>query len=89
MTERQKDELSSIPIGKMLVVQKELRDVGRVRAAQLLDDYEERLAIIAEGREISPEDISSAWESTLKIKFADLGCGRENRGDQEAQNAPK
>ena len=89
MTERQKDELSSIPIGKMLVVQKELRDVGRVRAAQLLDDYEERLAIIIEGREISPEDISSAWESTLKIKFADFGCGRENRGDQEAQNAPK
>ena len=89
MPERQKDELSSIPIGKMLVVQKELRDVGRVRAAQLLDDYEERLAIISEGRAATPEDISSAWESTLKIKFADFGCGRENRGDQEAQNVQK
>ena len=69
MTERQKDELSSIPIGKMLVVQKELRDVGRVRAAQLLDYYEERLAIIAEGREVTPEDIEAAWESALNVTF--------------------
>lgn len=74
MTERQKDELSSIPIGKMLVVQKELRDVGRVRAAQLLDYYEERLAIIAEGRDATPEDIEAAWESALNVKFEKVGA---------------
>ena len=83
MTERQKEELSILPIGKMLVVNKELREVGKVRAMQLLDEYEERLAIIAEGREVTPEDVSSAWESVLRIKFADFGCRDKNRGDSE------
>lgn len=80
MTERQKDELSSIPIGKMLVVQKELRDVGRVRAAQLLDYYEERLAIIAEGRDATPEDISAAWANVLHID--DLMPAPSKQGDE-------
>lgn len=88
MTERQKDELSSIPIGKMLVVQKELRDVGRVRAAQLLDYYEERLAIIAEGRDATPEDISAAWESVLRIKFADFGY-RDKTGVTRKHKMPR
>ena len=69
MTERQKDELSILPIGKMLVVNKELREVGKVRAMQLLDEYEERLAILAEGRDATPEDISAAWASALNVKF--------------------
>lgn len=92
MTERQKDELSSIPIGKMLVVQKELRDVGRVRAMQLLDEYEERLAIITEGRDVQPEDISAAWESVLRIKFADFGYRDKTgvtRKHKMPRNAPK
>lgn len=80
MTERQKDELSSIPIGKMLVVQKELRDVGRVRAAQLLDYYEERLAIITEGRDVQPEDISAAWANVLHID--DLMPAPSKQGDE-------
>lgn len=65
--------MSILPIGKMLVVNKELREVGKVRAMQLFDEYEERLAIITEGREVQPEDISAAWESVLRIKFADFG----------------
>ena len=69
MTERQKDELSILPIGKMLVVNRELREVGKVRAMLLLDEYEERLAIITEGRDVQPEDISAAWESALNVKF--------------------
>ena len=80
MTERQKDELSSIPIGKMLVVQKELRDVGRVRAMQLLDEYEERLAIITEGRDVQPEDISAAWANVLHID--DLMPAPSKQGDE-------
>ena len=81
MTERQKDELSSIPIGKMLVVQKELREVGKVRAMQLLDEYEERLAIITEGRDVQPEDISAAWENTLHIKFSNFDRVGKKRGE--------
>lgn len=51
----------------MLTVQTELKNAGRVYAETLLDQYEERLAIITEGREVRPEDISAAWASTLKI----------------------
>lgn len=81
MTERQKGELSILPIGKMLVVNKELREVGKVRAMQLLDEYEERLAIIAEGRDATPEDISAAWENTLHIKFSNFDRVGKKRGE--------
>ena len=88
MTERQKDELSILPIGKMLVVNKELREVGKVRAMQLLDEYEERLAIITEGRDVQPEDISAAWESVLRIKFADFGY-RDKTGVTRKHKMPR
>ena len=35
-----------------------------------MDAYEERLAIIAEGRDVQPEDISAAWASALNVKFS-------------------
>lgn len=35
-----------------------------------MDAYEERLAIIAEGRDVQPEDISAAWESALNVKLS-------------------
>ena len=80
MTERQKGELSILPIGKMLVVNKELREVGKVRAMQLLDEYEERLAIITEGRDVQPEDISAAWANVLHID--DLMPAPSKQGDE-------
>ena len=54
---------------QMAEVRQRLRDAGREYAQVLLDEYKERLAIIAEGREAMPEDISSAWESVLNVKF--------------------
>ena len=57
-----------MPSGHEHTVVQALKNAGREYAEFLLDDYEERLAIITEGREVQPEDISAAWSSTLKIK---------------------
>ena len=35
---------------------------------QLVDEYDERVGLIAEGREPMVEDMVAAWESTLNIK---------------------
>ena len=56
-----------MPIGHMLAVKNRLSEVG-MYAEKLLDDYEERLAIICEGREVKPEDISVAWGNVLQLK---------------------
>lgn len=55
-------------MGHMLPILARLREVGKGRAADLLNDYEERLAIICEGREAQPEDISAAWADVLGMK---------------------
>lgn len=73
MTPRQLDELQSIPIGQMLEIKLRLKRAGTERAEELLADYEERLAIITEGREAKPEDISAAWESALHLGFGRQG----------------
>lgn len=70
MTPRQIDELRSIPMWQAACVTQTLRSAGRVHAAVLVDAYEERLAIITEGRSAEPEEISRAWESVLGIKFS-------------------
>lgn len=70
MTPRQLDELRSIPIGQAETVINSLKRAGREYGEDLLDAYEERLAIIAEGREVTPEDISAAWASALNVKFS-------------------
>ena len=69
MTPRQLDELRSIPIGQAEIVISGLKRAGREYGEDLMDAYEERLAIITEGREVQPEDISAAWESVLNLKF--------------------
>lgn len=69
MTPRQLDELRSIPIGQAETIINRLKRAGREYGEDLMDAYEERLAIIAEGRDVQPEDISAAWESTLNVKF--------------------
>lgn len=65
MTPRQLDELHSIPSGHEHTVMQALKSAGREYAEILLDAYEERLAIITEGRNVEPADISAAWSSTL------------------------
>ena len=69
MTPRQLDELRSIPIGQAETVINRLKRAGREYGEELMDAYEERLAIIAEGRDVQPGDISAAWESALSLKF--------------------
>ena len=46
---------------QMAEVRQRLRDAGREYAQVLLDEYEERLAIITEGRTVTPADVSAAW----------------------------
>lgn len=69
MTPRQLDELHSIPMWQAACVTQNLRSAGREHAAVLIDAYEERLAIITEGRSAAPDDISKAWESVLGRKI--------------------
>lgn len=72
MTSQQLDELHTMPGGHEFTVVQALKRAGKEEAARLLDRYEERIAIICEGREATAADISAAWESTLHIQ-------RENR----------
>lgn len=69
MTPRQLDELRSIPIGQAETVINSLKRAGREYGEDLMDTYEERLAIIIEGRAVQPEDISAAWASALNVTF--------------------
>lgn len=68
MTPRQKEEIESIPIGHMMTIKAKLRAVGPERTEELLSEYEERLAIICEGREATPEDVSAAWAGVLHLR---------------------
>ncbi|MBO4779800.1 MAG: hypothetical protein J5497_04095 [Selenomonadaceae bacterium] len=79
--ERWQNELETVPIGHMLSVQHELAQGGRQRARQLLDAYEERIAIICECHEVTPEDISAAWSSVLHM--TDLMPVLKKRHDTE------
>ena len=57
--------------GHEFTVVQALKRAGKEYAAQLLDEYEERLAMICEGREVEVADIIAAWESTLKLNLRD------------------
>ena len=50
-------------------VKQRLKEAGREHAAVLLDAYEERMGIICEGREATPDDITTAWSSTLHCEL--------------------
>ena len=80
MTPRQLDELRSIPIGQAEIVISGLKRAGREYGEVLMDAYEERLAIITEGREVQPEDISAAWANVLHID--DLMPAPSKQGDE-------
>lgn len=80
MTPRQLDELRSIPIGQAEIVINRLKRAGREYGKELMDAYEERLAIIAEGRDVQPEDISAAWANVLHID--DLMPAPSKQGDE-------
>ena len=73
MTPRQLDELHSMPSGHEFTVVQALKKAGKEYAAQLLDEYEERLAMICEGREVEVADIIAAWESTLRVDLKGRG----------------
>ena len=80
MTPRQLDELQSIPIGQAEIVISGLKRAGREYGENLMDAYEERLAIITEGRDVQPEDISAAWANVLHID--DLMPAPSKQGDE-------
>ena len=84
MTPQQLDELHTIPGGHEFTVAQTLKRAGKEEAARLLDRYEERIAIICEGREATAADISAAWSNVLRID--DLMSGRKKQADDETQN---
>ena len=84
MTPQQLDELHTMPGGHEFTVVQALKRAGKEEAARLLDRYEERIAIICEGREATAADISAAWSNVLRID--DLMPGREKQADDETQN---
>ena len=84
MTPQQLDELHTMPGGHEFTVVQVLKRAGKEEAARLLDRYEERIAIICEGREATAADISAAWSNVLRID--DLMPEREKRADDETQN---
>ncbi|BDF78632.1 hypothetical protein [Pyramidobacter piscolens] len=43
----------------------------------ILEEYDERMAMVAEGRERTADDIKKAWESTLHL---DLTMTKRKRG---------
>lgn len=75
MTPQQLDELHTMPGGHEFTVVQTLKRAGKEEAARLLDRYEERIAIICEGREATAADISAAWSNVLRID--DLMPGRK------------
>lgn len=65
-------------MGLAAEVQRRLKEAGTKYAADLLDQYDERVAIIAEGREVTDEVLTAAWESTLHIQFDRRGRMNES-----------
>ena len=80
MTPQQLDELHTMPGGHEFTVVQALKRAGREEAARLLDRYEERIAIICEGREVTAADISAAWANVLHID--DLMPASPEQGDE-------
>lgn len=80
MTPQQLDELHTMPGGHEFTVVQALKRAGKEEAARLLDRYEERIAIICEGREATAADISAAWANVLHIE--DLMPNMKGRSDE-------
>lgn len=80
MTPQQLDELHTMPGGHEYTVVQALKRAGKEEAARLLDRYEERIAIICEGREATASDISAAWANVLHIE--DLMPASLKQGDE-------
>ena len=80
MTPQQLDELHTMPAGHEFTVVQALKRAGKEEAARLLDRYEERIAIICEGREATATDISATWANVLHID--DLMPASPERGDE-------
>ena len=62
-TARLRDEWTSVPMRINFDVA--ARDPSEW--PQLIDEYDERVGLIAEGREPTVEDMVAAWESTLAV----------------------
>ena len=80
MTPQQLDELHTMPAGHEYSVVQALKRAGREESARLLERYEERIAIICEGREATAADISAAWANVLHIE--DLMSAPEEESDE-------
>lgn len=62
-------ELSELPSGVEYSIKRMLKSMPAAYRQAKMDEYDERLGIIAEGRKASDEDILEAWESTLHRDF--------------------
>lgn len=60
---RLREEWNMVPMGINMAVA--ARDPSEW--PQLVDEYDERVGLIAEGRELTVEDMVAAWKSTLAV----------------------
>ena len=65
---RLREEWNMVPMGINMAVA--ARDPSEW--PQLVDEYDERVGLIAEGRDATVEDMVAAWRSTLNIKEVNL-----------------
>lgn len=64
-----KDELERLPSGAEFEIKRILQSLPADYRNVKIDEYDERIGIIAEGRELSDDDILTAWNSTLHRDF--------------------
>ena len=62
-------ELEELTIGQVGEIMARYAGMDSQMRELILEEYEERMAIVAEGRERTADDIKKAWESTLHMRF--------------------
>lgn len=66
---RRHDEFLSLTFGQAEIVRRTLKNCGKDLREYYLGAYDERIAIMYEGREPTGEDVAKAWESALHMRF--------------------
>ncbi len=70
-------ELEELTIGQVGEIMARYAGMDSQMRGLILEEYDERMAMVAEGRERTADDIKKAWESTLHL---DLTMTKRKRG---------
>lgn len=80
-------ELEELTIGQVGEIMARYAGMDSQMRELILEEYEERMAIVAEGRERTADDIKKAWESTLHLDLTmkKRKRGRKKNGDDDEE----